>query len=100
MSRNGDFSPHDSNLIDRIGRTKTRLSINDVADVVGDALKDQRRRIIQHVVRMFRLQELKAGPAQGEERFRNLHRRLAQVESEIRSLKKGGSRRSRFAKFW
>ena len=28
----------------------------------------------------------------GEERFKSLHRRLIQVEAEIRSLKKGGSR--------
>jgi len=38
------------------------------------------------------LQELNAASSQSDERFRNLHRRLVQVESEIRSLKKGGSR--------
>jgi hypothetical protein len=41
---------------------------------------------------MFRLQEVQAAAAQGEERFKSLHRRLVQVESEIRSLKRGSLR--------
>ena len=91
MSRKSD-NPLDSNLLDRVGRRTTGLSINDIADVVGDALKNQRKDILSHVGRMFHLQEVQAAPAQGEERLKSLHRRLVQVESEIRSLKKGGSR--------
>jgi hypothetical protein len=41
---------------------------------------------------MFRLQEVQAAAAQGEERLKSLHRRLVQVESEIRSLKRGSLR--------
>jgi hypothetical protein len=90
VSRRSDYSPLESNLLDRVGRRTTGLSLNDIADVVGDALKSQRKDILSHVGRMFRLQEVQAAPAHGEERFKSLHRRLVQVESEIRSLKKGG----------
>jgi hypothetical protein len=38
------------------------------------------------------LQELHAAATQSDERFKNLHRRLIQVEAEIRAIKKGGSR--------
>lgn len=92
MSRRSDNSPLESNLLDRVGRTRTSLSIDDIAAVVGDALKGQRKDILSHVGRMFRLQEVKATPAQGDARLKNLHQRLVQVESELRSLKKGGSR--------
>jgi hypothetical protein len=78
--------------LDHVGRRTTSLSINDIADVVGDALKSQRKDILSHVGRMFRLQEVQAAAAQGEERFKSLHRRLVQVESEIRSLKRGSLR--------
>jgi hypothetical protein len=84
-------SPFEGKLLDRVGRRTTSLSINDIADVVGDALKSQRQDILSHVGRMFRLQEVKAAPAQGDARLKNLHRRLVQVESELRLLKKGGS---------
>lgn len=91
MSRKSD-SPFEGNLLDRVGRRTTNLNINDVALVVGEVLKDERRAIIKHVGRMLRLQEVKAAPAQRDERLTNLHRRLVQVESELRLLKKGGSR--------
>ena len=91
MSRKSD-SPVEGNLLDRVGRRTTSLSINDIADVVGDALKSQRKDILSHVGRMFHLRDLQAATARGDVRFSNLHRRLVQVESEIRSLKRGGSR--------
>lgn len=90
MSRKSDST--EGNLLDRVGRRTTGLSINDIADVVGDALKSQRQHIISHVGRMFHLREVTANAARGNDRLSNLHRRLVQVESEIRSLKKGGSR--------
>jgi hypothetical protein len=89
MSRRSDF---ENSLLDRVGRSTTGLTVDDIAAVIGDALKDQRKNILAHVGRLFRLQELNAASSQSDERFKNLHRRLAQVESEIRSLKKGGSR--------
>jgi hypothetical protein len=89
MSRRSDF---EDSLLDRVGRSTTRLTVDDIAAVIGDALKDQRKRILAHVGRLFRLQELNAASSQSHERFKNLHVRLTAVESEIRSLKKGGSR--------
>jgi hypothetical protein len=52
-------------------------------------LKNQRQQILGHVRRMIQLESMNnsAKPA-----VRNLHARLTAVESEIRSLKKGGSR--------
>jgi hypothetical protein len=81
-------------LLERIGRRNAGLTVDDIVAAVGDALKTQRKDILSHVGRMFRLQEVKAAPAQSQwdERFKNLHRRLVVIESEIRSLKKGGSR--------
>ena len=89
MSRRIDF---ENSLLDRVGRSTTRLTVDDIAAVIGNALRDQRKHILAHVGRLFRLQELNAASSQSDERFKNLHRRLVQVESQIRSLKKGGSR--------
>jgi hypothetical protein len=89
MSRRSDF---ENSLLDRVGRSTTRLTVDDIAVVIGDALRDQRKNILAHVVRLFRLQELNAASSQSDERFKNLHRRLVQAESEIRLLKKNGTR--------
>jgi len=89
MSRRSDF---ENSLLDRVGRSTTSLTVDDIAAVIGDALKDQRKSMLAHVGRLFCLQEMKAASSQSDERLKNLHRRLTQVESEIRSLKKGGSR--------
>jgi len=89
MARRSDF---ENSLLDRVGRSATRLTVDDIGGVLGDALRDQRKHILAHVVRLFRLQELNAASSQSDERFKNLHRRLVQVESELRSLKKGGTR--------
>jgi hypothetical protein len=89
MARRSEF---ENNLLDQVGRSVTRLTVDDVADIVGDALRGQRKQILAHVGRLVRLQEVKAAAAPSDERFKNLHRRLLQVESEIRRLKKGGAR--------
>jgi hypothetical protein len=88
MARRSDDDPLDS-VLRRIGRHSAALSIDDIASVVGDCLKNQRQQILGHVRRMIQLESMNnsAKPA-----VRNLHARLTAVESEIRSLKKGGSR--------
>ena len=50
----------------------------------------QRKHILAHVVRLFRLQQLSGAP--NDQRLKNLHRRLVEVEAEIRALKRGGAR--------
>jgi hypothetical protein len=89
MSRKGDFSSLDSNLLDRIGRTRTSLSLDDIAAVVGDVLKNQKRQIIQHVGRMLQVEKIKQTSGQRDEGFRNLHRRLTMLEAEMRLFKRG-----------
>src|SRR5262245_2761320 len=79
----------ENSLLDRIGRSSVSLTLDDIADVVGDALKSQRKQIIGHVRRMIEVSELKRSPSQAEIRFHNLHKRLTEVESELRMLKKG-----------
>jgi hypothetical protein len=88
MPRRSEF---ENNVLAEVGRRTTNLTIDDIGGVLGDALRDQRKTILAHVGRLFRLHELNAA-APGDERFKNLHRRLLQVESEIRRLKKGGAR--------
>jgi hypothetical protein len=78
-----------SQLLDRVGRSTTPLTVDDVGEVLGDALRAQRRQILDHVNRLFRLQEVTAN---NDARFKNLHRRLIEIEADIRTLKRGGSR--------
>ena len=74
-------------------RSITNLTIDDIGRVVGDAMRDQRKHILQHVARLFRLQQLiGGGAAANDQRLKNLHRRLIEVEAEIRALKRGGAR--------
>src|SRR5262245_37086721 len=88
MARRSD-DPLDS-VLRRTGRHSAGLSIDDISVVFGDALKNQRQQILGHVRRMIELSEMKRSD---DTRFRrNLHARLTAVESEIRSLKNGGSR--------
>jgi hypothetical protein len=86
--RNDDLD----DLLTRLGRRNAGLSIDDVAAAVGDALKSQKRQIIQHVGRMIEVERIKSSTAQGDARVKNLHQRLVQVESELRLLRKGSSR--------
>jgi hypothetical protein len=85
-------SEFENRVLDRVGRSTTRLTIDDVGEVLGDALRDQRKLLLQHIDRLFRLQQLSGGAAKNDERYRNLHRRLTEVEAEIRALKRGGAR--------
>jgi hypothetical protein len=82
----------ENRILERVGRSTTPLTVDDVGEVLGDALRAQRQQILAHVSRMWRLQELTAGDKSSDQRYRNLHRRLIEVEAEIRALKRGGSR--------
>jgi hypothetical protein len=82
----------ENRILDRVGRSTIPLTVDDIGEVLGDALRAQRQQILAHVGRMLRLQELTAGDKSSDQRFRNLHRRLIEVEAEIRALKRGGSR--------
>jgi hypothetical protein len=87
MARRSDDDPLDS-VLRRIARQSAGLSIDDISVVVGDCLKNQRQQILGHVRRMIQLERVN----NSAKPVRNLHARLTAVESEIRSLKKGGSR--------
>jgi hypothetical protein len=67
------------------------LSISDVAEAIADELKNQRREILKHVNRMFQHAAMKSSTAHYDLRLRNLHKRLVQVESEMRRLTRSRS---------
>ena len=85
MSRRSDF---ENNLLDRVGRSTTRLTVDDIGAVIGDALKNQRQQILRHVRRMLEMERMR----NSDTRFRNLHARLTAAESAIRILQKDRSR--------
>ena len=85
MARRSDFE----NRFDQVGRSTTRLTIDDVGEVVGDCLKNQRQQILEHVRRMIEVSEMKRSD---DTRVRNLHARLTRVEAAIRFLQKDRSR--------
>jgi hypothetical protein len=62
------------------------LSVSDISDVIGDALAEQQREILQHVGRMLKLIEIKRSSE--DVRAGNLHRRITILESEVRRLQK------------
>jgi len=86
--RNDDLG----DLLDRIGRRSSGLSIDDVGAVIGDALKNQRQQILGHVRRMIQLASMNNSAKPDDTRARNLHARLTRVESAIRFLQKDRSR--------
>jgi hypothetical protein len=70
--------------------------LHDVAQVVGGAMKDQRRAILAHVNRMFQLRqsELKNLAGRNESalaRIHALHRRICELESQLRRYRKSGA---------
>jgi len=80
----------DERAIDRAASRMSAadLSLNDLAEVVADAIKSSQRRILEHVGRMFRLIDVKSGDQHEKARISNIHRRLTQVESELRKISK------------
>jgi len=73
-------------LLNRIGRRSAGLSVDDVATVVNDVLRKQKRDLLAHMQRMLALERAKNSTPQNETRFRNLHARLVAVESSIRQI--------------
>jgi hypothetical protein len=67
------------------------LSISDVAEAIADDLKNQRREILEHVNRMIQHAAMKSSTAHYDLRVRNLHKRLVQVEAELRRLTRSRS---------
>jgi hypothetical protein len=63
------------------------LSLNDLAEVVADAIKSSERRVVlEHVGLMFKLIDVNFGDQHEKTRISNIHRRLIQVKSELRRL--------------
>jgi hypothetical protein len=65
------------------------LSIADVAEAVSEQLREQRRELLEHMTRLFKLAELKKSGDGEDVRVRNLHRRVTMLESELRRLQRG-----------
>jgi hypothetical protein len=70
--------------------TRFDFTLEDVANVVGEQLKRERKRILEHMERRIALTEVKAKAAagHGDVRDANYHRRLCELESEVRSLRR------------
>jgi len=81
-------------LLDQIGRRRAALTVDDVALVLGKALKEQRRAILDHVNRLMRLEQLKKGhnDPKHETHYRTLWRRLDAVESALRRMQRERAR--------
>ena len=61
--------------------------------VSADVVRDQRQDLVQHMTRLFKVVEMKVSAEHDREdiRARNLHKRLTQVESELRQLRRKGT---------
>jgi hypothetical protein len=62
-----------------------------IPEAIADALKNQRREILKHVNRMFQHAAMKSSTAHDDLSVRNLHKRLVQVEAELRRLTRSRS---------
>jgi hypothetical protein len=68
------------------------LLIADLAQVLGGVIKAERAELVAHMHRLFQLSLSKAAAHDHDTRVHNLHARLAALESEIRTLKRGAPR--------
>jgi hypothetical protein len=64
------------------------LSVDDLAVVIGDVIKNQRREILKHVQRMLTLAEVKQRDPHEKTRLDRIARRISQIESELRMARK------------
>ena len=62
------------------------LSISDLAQTIADEFKIRQREILKHVDRMIKHAEMQSSKPHDDLRVRNLHKRLFQVEAELRRL--------------
>jgi hypothetical protein len=60
------------------------LTIDDLAEAIADAVKSSERRILAHLVRRLKLVDFKLEDPAAKRRITNIHRRLIEVESELR----------------
>jgi hypothetical protein len=82
----------DEHVLAAAARTSaSALSISDVAGAIADELKTQRREIIKHVDRMIKHAAMKSSTGHDDLRARNFHKRLIQVEAELRRLTRSRS---------
>ncbi|OLB72058.1 MAG: hypothetical protein AUI16_21485 [Alphaproteobacteria bacterium 13_2_20CM_2_64_7] len=81
----------DRKALDRAAQATSAgdLTVADLAETIADALKNERREILKHVNRMFQHAAMKT--AHYDLRIRNLHKRLFQLESEMRRLTRSRS---------
>jgi hypothetical protein len=56
---------------------------------VGDVVRSERKKILEHVERRFKLFEIKAVGSNEQTRGYNLHKRLCALESAVRRLERG-----------
>jgi hypothetical protein len=56
--------------------------------VVGDVIKNQRREILKHVQRLLTLVEVRLRDPHEKDRLDRIARRVTQIESELRMVRK------------
>ena len=64
--------------------------IDDVSEIVGAMLKKQRVELIQHMQRLAKLSELRTSQARDDARIHSLFKRVTELESQLRRLRKSG----------
>jgi hypothetical protein len=64
----------------------SNLSIDDLAEVIADAVKSSERRVVEHLGRVVRLINMKANARDETARLKNFHHRLCAIESELRQM--------------
>ena len=64
------------------------LSVDDLAAVIGDVIKNQRREILKHVQRLLTLVEVRLRDPHEKTRLDRIARRVTKIESELRIARK------------
>jgi hypothetical protein len=76
-----------SGLVRKAGsQSISNLSIDDLAEVIADAVKSSERRVVEHLGRVVRLINMKADARDETARLKNFHHRLCAIESELRQM--------------
>ena len=79
----------DREALSRAQRTSVaELSLADLAAATGDAIRSQRREILEHVQRMLTLVELRLRDTHEKTRLDRIARRVTQIEAELRMMRK------------
>ena len=82
----------DEHMLAAAARTSaSALSISDLAQTIADEFNIRQREILKHVNRMIQHAAMKSSTAHDDLRLRNLHKRLFQLESEMRRLTRSRS---------